>query len=117
LKQEHVWFRGGDLNGFRDDKALPVSGGTGPPVMVMTYIPSDVPDTRIEDMYDLGVGISMVFEILGHFLFEGDRTIQYGHALHIYLYMFLDTRNKNIYSLGVGILIVFQIFSNFPDNS
>jgi hypothetical protein len=29
------------------------------------------PDTRIKDMYGLGVGISTVFEILGHFLFKG----------------------------------------------
>jgi hypothetical protein len=28
-------------------------------------------DTRIKDMYGLGIGISTVFEILGHFLFKG----------------------------------------------
>jgi hypothetical protein len=27
LKQEYVWFRGGDINGFRDIWALPVKGG------------------------------------------------------------------------------------------
>jgi hypothetical protein len=32
-----------DLNGFRNIRALPVSGGMGPPHMVMTYILSDVP--------------------------------------------------------------------------
>jgi hypothetical protein len=71
-------------------------------------------DTRNKSMYGLGVGISTVFEILGHFLFEGDKTIKYGHNLHIYHQMFLNTRNKNIFSLGVGILIVFEIFSNCP---
>jgi hypothetical protein len=29
------------------------------------------PDTRIKVMYGLAVGISIVFEILGHFLFKG----------------------------------------------
>jgi hypothetical protein len=79
----------------------------------MTYIPSDVPDTKIKDMYDSGVGISTVFEMLRHFLFKGDKTIPYGHNLHIYHQMFLDTRNKNIFSLGVVMLIVFEIFNNF----
>jgi hypothetical protein len=27
-------------------------------------------DTRIKDVYGLGVGISTVFEIFGHFLFK-----------------------------------------------
>jgi hypothetical protein len=34
-------------------------------------------------MCGLGVGISTVFEISGHFLFKGDRTILYGHYLYI----------------------------------
>jgi hypothetical protein len=54
----------------------------GTPHTFMTYIPS--PDTRIKDLYGLGVGISMVCEILRHFLFKG----------------------------GMGISIVFEIFSN-----
>jgi hypothetical protein len=29
------------------------------------------PDTRNMNMYGLGVGMSTVFEILGHFLFQG----------------------------------------------
>jgi hypothetical protein len=32
----------GISKGFPDIRALPVSGGTGLPHMVMTYIPSDV---------------------------------------------------------------------------
>jgi hypothetical protein len=32
----------GDLNGFQDIRALPVSGGMRPTHMVMTYIPSNV---------------------------------------------------------------------------
>jgi hypothetical protein len=50
------------------------------------------PNTIIKDMYGLGVGISMVFEIFGHFLFKGDRTL-YSHDLY-YHQMFLDTRTK-----------------------
>jgi hypothetical protein len=39
-------------------------------------------DTRNKIIYGLGVGISMVFEILIHFMFMGDRTTPYGHDLH-----------------------------------
>jgi hypothetical protein len=38
-------------------------------------------DTRNKNMYGLGVGISTVFEILGHFLFREDRTTPYDHDL------------------------------------
>jgi hypothetical protein len=31
-------------------------------------------DTRNKNTYGLGVGISTVFEIFGHFLFQGDGT-------------------------------------------
>jgi hypothetical protein len=31
-------------------------------------------DTRNKNIYGLGVGISTVFKILGHFLFKGDKT-------------------------------------------
>jgi hypothetical protein len=47
----YLWFRGGDLNSFRDNRALPVYEGTsvGPPCMVMTCILSDATwqETRI----------------------------------------------------------------------
>jgi hypothetical protein len=72
-KQEYVWFRGWDLNSFQDIRAFPVSGGMGTPHMVITYIPSDAPDSRIKGMYGLWVGISTVFQILGHFLFKGEQ--------------------------------------------
>jgi hypothetical protein len=72
-------------------------------------------------MYSLGVGVSTVFEILGHFLFKGGQDHPYGHDLHTIRWsltqrnqMVLDTRNKNLYGLGVGFSIVFEIFSNFP---
>jgi hypothetical protein len=43
--------------------------GIGSPRMVMTYIYHQMSlDTRIQDMYDLGVRISTVPKILGHFL-------------------------------------------------
>jgi hypothetical protein len=74
-------------------------------------------DTRNKNMYRLGVGISMIFKILGHFLFKGDGSIPYGHDLYIckniYHPKFLDTRNKNIYGLGVGISAVFKILRQF----
>jgi hypothetical protein len=54
-EQEYAWFWDGDLNGFQDIRALPVSGGMGPPHMVMTYIPFNFPNTRIKD-YGLEVG-------------------------------------------------------------
>jgi hypothetical protein len=40
-KREYIWFRDGDFNSFQDIWSLPVSRGTGPLRMVMTYIPSD----------------------------------------------------------------------------
>jgi hypothetical protein len=42
-------------------------------------------DIRNKNMYGLGMGISVVFEIFGHFLFkggEGGGTNLYGHDLH-----------------------------------
>jgi hypothetical protein len=63
---------------------------------------------------DLGVGISTVFEIIGHFLFKGERL--WGHVpsmvMTTYHYMFSDTRNKNIYGLWVGISTVFKILEH-----
>jgi hypothetical protein len=50
-------------------------------------------DTRNKNTYGLGMGISMVFEILGHFLFRGDGTTMYGHDLHnIRCYLTQETR-------------------------
>jgi hypothetical protein len=39
-------------------------------------------DTRNKNIYSLGVGILVVFEILRHFLFKGDGTTMYCHDLH-----------------------------------
>ena len=47
--QEYMWFRGGDLNGFSDLRALPVSGGTGPSRTVMTYIPYDALLNKVQE--------------------------------------------------------------------
>jgi hypothetical protein len=54
----------------------------------------------------LGVGISTVFKILGHFLFQ----VGQDHPIWLlptYHQMSLDTRIKDIYGLGVGISLVF----------
>jgi hypothetical protein len=40
-EQEYIWFRGGDLNNFRDIQKFPFSGRVGLTPRVMTYIPSD----------------------------------------------------------------------------
>jgi hypothetical protein len=51
-------------------------------------------DTKNKNKYGFGVGISTVFEIFGHFLFNrGGGTTPCGHDLHT----ILGTRNKNIY--------------------
>jgi hypothetical protein len=68
--------------------------------------------TRETRICGLRVGISMVFEILGDFLFKGGRDY-YALSWLTYHQMLLDTRNKNIYSLGVGISTVFEIFGHF----
>jgi hypothetical protein len=67
-------------------------------------------DTRNKNIYGLGVGISVVFEILQNFLFKGgwDYNIPSLLAYHQILF---DTRNKNIY--WVGFSTVFKIFYHF----
>jgi hypothetical protein len=55
----------------------------------------------------------LVFKILEHLQFQGDRTTPYSHYLN-YHQMLLEKRNKNIYGLREGISTVFEIFSNFP---
>jgi hypothetical protein len=68
--------------------------------------------TRNKNIYGLGVGISVVFEILGHFLFMGGR---HHHVVEWLTYhqMQLNARNNNIYGLGVRISMVFEIFGHF----
>jgi hypothetical protein len=51
------------------------------------------------------VGISTVFEIYGHSLFQGDGSI--------YHEMFFDTRNNCMYGLGVGISKILEILGHF----
>jgi hypothetical protein len=63
-------------------------------------------DTRYKNIYGLGVVISTVFEIFGHFLFKGKPRM----VIPTYHLMLLDTRNKNIYSLGVDNSTVLKIF-------
>ena len=47
--QEYIWLRGGDLNRFRDIRALPVQGGSWPPPGPMTYIPFDAPWHKVQE--------------------------------------------------------------------
>jgi hypothetical protein len=58
--------------------------------MVMTYIPSDA-DTRNKNIHGLGVGISTVFKIFGHFLYQGgqDHSVW---LLTLHHHLLLDTR-------------------------
>jgi hypothetical protein len=56
------------------------------------------------------VGISTVFEIFGHFLYQGGGGGQdhFVWLLTPHHHLLLDTRNKNIYNgLGVGISTAF----------
>jgi CRISPR/Cas system CMR-associated protein Cmr3 (group 5 of RAMP superfamily) len=69
-------------------------------------------DTRSNNISCLEVGISKVFEILGHLLFKGDRTTKYSHDL-TYHQMLLHTRNNKISGLRVEISTVFEIFGHF----
>jgi hypothetical protein len=55
-----------------------------------------------KNMHSLGVGISIVFEVFGHFLYQGGQD----HSVWLltsHQHLLLDTRNKNIYGLDVGI--------------
>jgi hypothetical protein len=52
-------------------------------------------DIRNKNIYGLGVGISTVFEIFGHFLYQerGERITPYGYDLHtISWYLTQETR-------------------------
>jgi hypothetical protein len=68
-------------------------------------------DTRNKNIYGLGMGISTVFEIFGHFLYQGDRINQVGYDYTIRCYLTQETRN---YGLGVGISRVFGEKSALP---
>jgi hypothetical protein len=96
-KQEYIWFRGWDLSAFWDIMTLPVKGGW---------------DHHVRSWIGLGVRISVLFEIYGHFLFTGewDHHVQSWRTYHQKL---LDTRNIYIFGLGVAISMVFKIFDHF----
>jgi hypothetical protein len=50
--------------------------------MVMTAYHHMFHDTRNKSIYGVWVGFSVVFKILEHLTFKGDRTIPYGHNQH-----------------------------------
>jgi hypothetical protein len=68
-------------------------------------------DTIKKNMYGLGVGISTVFEILGHFLFQWgwDHTVD-----HTYIPSDVPWhKNQGYIWFGVGISTVFEILGHF----
>jgi hypothetical protein len=77
-KQKYIWFRGGNFNGFQHTWAIPVSRGTGPLRMVMSYISIRcylTQETRIYQYMVSGWGSHTS-------CLRGDGTIMYGHDLH-----------------------------------
>jgi hypothetical protein len=78
--EEYVWFMGKIATIWDILKGTSCLRGEGPPYVVMIYLPSDA--TWHKNLCGLGVGISMVFEIVGHFLYQGDRTSPYCHDLY-----------------------------------
>jgi hypothetical protein len=76
---------GWDLNGVQDIRALPVLGGLYHPIWSCPTNHKMFLDTRNKNRYGFGVGISTVFEIVGHFLFQGGWDHPYGHDLHTIL--------------------------------
>lgn len=109
-----ILFRGGDLNRF---KVLPDLGGSGPPRCSWpTYIFYLVSlDARNKNIYvfSLRVGISTVFKISDHFLFQGNQDQPRG-LWPTYQLMCHHARNKNIHCLGNRIPIVFRDIWSFP---
>jgi hypothetical protein len=111
----YLWFRGGDLNSFRDNKALPVCGGGGFRGTIPyghDYIPSHVPWHK-EHKYIWSVGWDLNgFQDIGALPVYGGRD----HSIWswpTYHQMLLDTINKNIYGLGVEISMIFEILGYF----
>jgi hypothetical protein len=63
--------RGGDLNSFQDIWALPVSRGDRTTMYGLDLHTIRCYLTQKTRIYDLGVWISTVFKLFGHFLFKG----------------------------------------------
>jgi hypothetical protein len=65
-------------------------------------------------VYGLGVGVSVVFEILQHFLFKGGRDHHFMTCIIVACHQtLLDTRNKNVCGLRVGISMIFKRIYNY----
>jgi hypothetical protein len=86
-----VWF----FFSYMDTSCL---WGIWPPCTVMTYIPPEATWHKKQE-YIWGVGISMVFEIIGHFLFKGDGTTMYGYDLHT-IRCYLKKRQEYVWFKG-----------------
>jgi hypothetical protein len=63
---------GGNLNSFQDLGTSLVYGGGTMYHQMLLHI-------RKNSRYELGVGISINFEVLSHFLFKGEGITMYGH--------------------------------------
>ena len=59
------------MNGFRDIKTLPALRGTGPPISSLPFHHKMLHDTMDKNIYGLGVGISIVIDILSNLPFRG----------------------------------------------
>jgi hypothetical protein len=69
-------------------------------------------DKRNKNVYGLGTGegVKMVCEILGHFLFKGNKTTAYGHSVHsIRCYL----TQEYIIIVRVGISVFYGILGHF----
>lgn len=108
-----ILFRGGGLNRF---KVLPDLGGSGPPRGSWpTYIFYLVSlDARNKNIYvfSLRVGISTVFNISDHFLFQGNQDHPRG-LWPTYQLMCHHARNKNIHCLETESQSFLEIFGHF----
>jgi hypothetical protein len=64
-------------------------------------------------MFGLGVVISTIFKILGHFLFQEEGGRGMGPPRMVMTYIQSDTRIKDMNGLGVVISMVFKILGHF----
>jgi hypothetical protein len=94
--KQYVWFRGGNLNSFRDIIGSSCFSGIGPPRMAMTYISSVVPWHKNQGYVCLELGISTMFGIFVHFLFKGDGTTLCGHDLHTIICSLTQEARKHV---------------------
>lgn len=69
-------------------------------------------DTKNKNFCGLGVGISTVFKMFGHFLFEGDQDHPRAHGLHVHIICLLTLKTL-IYMVCNGDLNEFWNIEHF----